>query len=68
MGPELCFVSEFIEDCGGGDRTYRIEPLLCTLSTLPNRALLARDAAESTRLPIVDDFELFLSAVKFGVL
>lgn len=68
MGAELCFVSEFVEDCGGGDRTYRIEPLLCTLSTLLNRALLEREVAESIRLPVVDDLELLLSAVKIGVL
>lgn len=68
MGAELCFVSEFVEDCGGGDRTYRIEPLLCTLSTLLNRALLEREVAESIRLAVVDDLELLLSAVKFGVL
>ena len=68
MGAELCFVSEFVEDCGGGDSTYRIEPLLCTLSTLPNRALLEREVAESIRLPVVDNLELLLSAVKFGVL
>ena len=68
IGVVACFMSLVKEGCCGDDRTYRIEPLLATLSTLPNRDLLARDVAESSRLPIVDDLELLLSTGKFGVL
>jgi hypothetical protein len=43
----------FADAFTGDGRTYRIDPLLATLSTLPIRVLLEVGIVESFRLPIV---------------
>ena len=78
---ELALASEFPEACTG--RTYRIDPLLATLSKLPNRARLESELVDSLlllfRLPMAaNDDEgasfllllllLLLSSGKTGVL
>ena len=64
----LCFASEFAEACTGDGRTYRIEPVLATLSTLPNRALLEAGADDSFRFPIAVPPEAPVLVVSNGIL
>ena len=69
----VCLTSALEIGCTGEDRTYRIDPLLATLSTLLNRFRLLK---ESLRLPkgvvvpegVAASFLLLLSSGILGVL